>query len=116
MHGIETHRFRRGPQPETIEAKCLHDADKLDVLGAVGIARSYLFLGEVGGSLLYKKSSSRRGISNKYTNSVQEEYEIKYKHLPGRMLTNTGRRIASERLKYMKSFLNRLEKENIGLK
>src|SRR5512138_535888 len=46
LHAIATHRHRRGGEPRTPEAKCLFDADKLDSLGAVGIARSYLWLGE----------------------------------------------------------------------
>lgn len=45
-HCVETHRFRNNKVPKTKEAKCLHDADKLDVVGALGIARSYIYLGE----------------------------------------------------------------------
>ena len=46
-HCIQTHRFRKALQPQTIEAKILFDADKLDVTGAVGIARSLMYKSEV---------------------------------------------------------------------
>ncbi len=45
---ITTHRFRTDHQPKTLEAKILFDADKLDVSGALGIARSLIYKGQVG--------------------------------------------------------------------
>ena len=42
-HCIITHRFRKSRQPETLEAKILFDADKLDVTGAMGIARTLMY-------------------------------------------------------------------------
>ena len=43
---IRTHRFRRNDPPATIEARILFDADKLDVCGAIGIARTLMYSGE----------------------------------------------------------------------
>ena len=40
---IRTHRFRKNDQPESLEAKILFDADKLDVVGAIGIARTLVY-------------------------------------------------------------------------
>ena len=45
---VRTHRFRSDAPPASIEAKILFDADKIDVAGAMGIARSLLYIGEVG--------------------------------------------------------------------
>lgn len=45
---IRTHRFRQEEQPESIEAKILFDADKIDVTGAIGIARTLVYKGQIG--------------------------------------------------------------------
>lgn len=50
-HCIIAHRFRSGNEPQTLEAKILFDADKLDVIGSVGIARSFMLAGQFGQSL-----------------------------------------------------------------
>lgn len=113
-HCIESHRFRNNLIPKTKEAKCLHDADKIDNLGAIGIARSYIYLGETMDCVIYMKPKKEKNPNKRRTNSVQEEYEIKYKHLPNRLTTKTGRAIAKKRVKYMKSYLDQLEKEAFG--
>ena len=51
VHCVHAHRYRKAPQPGTIEARVLFDADKLDAIGAVGIARAYQFAGELGARL-----------------------------------------------------------------
>ncbi len=114
IHSIESHRFRNNLIPKTKEAKCLHDADKIDNLGAIGIARSYIYLGETMDCVIYMKAKKEKNPDSRRTNSVQEEYEIKYKHLPEKLMTKSGRRIAKERVKYMESYLQRLEKEVFG--
>ncbi|HDS63518.1 MAG TPA: HD domain-containing protein [Methanofollis liminatans] len=50
-HAIRTHRYSTGANPETLEARILSDADKLDAMGAVGIARAFLQAGERGGGI-----------------------------------------------------------------
>ncbi len=50
-HAIEAHSFSGKVRPETLEAKVLSDADKLDAMGAVGVARAFLYSGEKGRSI-----------------------------------------------------------------
>jgi len=51
IHSIEAHRFRNKIVPNTLEAKVLFDADKLDSIGAVGLGRAFLFAGIFGADL-----------------------------------------------------------------
>lgn len=44
-HAIAAHRFRTGPTPRSLEAKVLYDADKLDAIGAIGVARAFAYGG-----------------------------------------------------------------------
>ena len=50
-HCIEAHSFSGGVKPQTLEARILSDADKIDAMGAVGIARAFLHSGESGRTL-----------------------------------------------------------------
>lgn len=123
---IISHRYRTANKPQTLEAKILFDADKLDALGAVGIARGYMWAGKHG-CALYKKPSnlqeyiddnlggdSRGRIKKKKKHSVQINFELKERHLADRMYTSKGKEVALERIEYMTNFLDRLEKEVRG--
>ena len=85
----------RGRTPETLEGKIVQDADRLDAIGAVGIARTFAYGGEHGRSL---------------TDSVQHFYE-KLLLLKDLMNTETARKIACERHAFLEAFLQELEKE-----
>ena len=119
VHCIITHRHRNNHKPETIEAKVLFDADKLDSLGAVGVARDFLFAGYVGSDRLYTGNEKKLVKQDKdfaYTNedSALLEYEIKLKKLKNQMLTKTGKEIAKERDDFMKLYFKRFWKEVKG--
>lgn len=123
-HCIVTHRFRSGNEPQSIEAKVLFDADKLDAIGAVGIARCFMISGKYG-QRLYNDTSLNEYLSN---NSVENgrlkdlskhtpfiEFEMKFKKIPNRLYTKKGREVAEERVNYMKGFFEKLREEIEGL-
>ena len=125
-HCIAAHRFRSGVEPRTKEAKILSDADKLDVLGAVGIARSFTIGGECGQKIYsdtpideYTKENLTGGkpngrIKDPSKHASNLEFETKFKHIPGKLYTQKAREIAKERLEYMKQFFERLKSEIEG--
>jgi uncharacterized protein len=113
---IAGHRFRRGEHRQrSLESKCLFDADKLDSLGAVGVARAYLWLGERGGEVYQEFSKENDphgfGYCPPEDDSLQREWEIKLKHLKDRLYTETGRQMARKRHDTMEKFIRALERE-----
>lgn len=119
VHCVESHRSRNDLSPETIEAKCLFDADKIDGLGAVGVGRIFLFAGGHGSRCLYTGNEKEIAKSKKDHSFTKEdsavlEYEIKLKHALKKMLTKTGEKIAKERLDFMGEFFKRFWKEVEG--
>ncbi len=115
---IASHRYRSGPPPSSLEARCLHDADKLDALGAVGVGRAYMMAGEHGQRL---HSRVEEGISARHVADIDhsryspvEEYTVKLRHLHERMTTEEGRRMAMQRKEFMASFFDELEAEVSG--
>jgi uncharacterized protein len=121
VHCIESHRFRNSYIPNTIEAKILYDADKLDSIGAIGVARDFLFAGNAGSNCLYtgnekKLAKSKKDYSYTKEDSALLEYEINLKHVKDKIVTNTGKEIAEERHEFMKNFFVRFWQEVDGKK
>jgi uncharacterized protein len=112
---IRRHRFRGGSPPQSLEAKILYDADKLDSLGAVGIGRAFLFAGEVGARLHNTAAAALKGRSYTSEDTAYREYLVKLRKLPVRMRTPFGRRLARERAVYMEDFFRRLTEETKGV-
>ncbi len=124
-HCIESHRKRTGKiQPQTIEAKCLFDADKLDCIGAIGIGRSAFMSLDLGQEFykeedidVYKRKNIRPDgtIIDYAQHSSNLEYELSLKEVANRMSTETGRRLAKQRSAFMDEFYSRLGKELKGM-
>ncbi|MFA5208156.1 MAG: HD domain-containing protein [Candidatus Paceibacterota bacterium] len=123
---IISHRYRNDHEPKTIEAKILFDADKLDTIGATGIARSFVWIGKNDAKIYsdenvekYIKNNLEGGkingrIINKTKHSPQVEFQTKTKFLKKKLYTKKGREVCKERLEYVEKFLKRLEKEIKG--
>ena len=110
-HCIATHRFRGTAVPESMEAKILFDADKLDSIGAIGIGRAFLFAGQVGARL----HNSHLDINNTAAYSLEDtayrEFRLKLRKIKTRMLTEVGRKLAQERHEFMAIFFKRMDEE-----
>lgn len=125
-HCIVTHRFRSGAEPQTKEAKILFDADKLDIIGAIGIGRSFMFAGQCREKMYsdvpieeYLKDNVIGGKPNGRLKDVTKhapnlEFELKCKHILDRLYTQKAKEIGKERLAYVEAFFERLKKEIDG--
>jgi len=114
VHCVRAHRFRKAPHPRTIEARVLFDADKLDAIGAVGIARAYQFAGEVGARLHNPNHEVRNTRAYSREDTGYREYQVKLRHIKDRMLTQAGRQVAVGRHRFMVRFFERLKEEVEG--
>lgn len=109
---IVCHSFSRGLKPKTLEGKILQDADRLDALGAVGVARTFYTAGVHGGSLYHPQDPlGRRGRPLDDVRYSVDHFLIKIVRLPEMMQTATGKRMAQERLAVVEQFLEVLERE-----
>ena len=108
---IRTHRYRGKLIPETLEAKIVYDADKLDSTGAFGIARAFHFAGRIGACLHNTAEEAVNSDAYVKNDSAYREYLVKLRHLPGKMLTDSGRELAKERAVFMDEFFSRLNNE-----
>ena len=95
-------------RPSTVEGMCVQDADRLDAMGAIGIARTFAFGGSRG-RRIHAPESLDPG------SSVQHFYD-KLLHLKDRMSTQTGKRLASHRDAYLRSFLDEFYAEWDGIR
>jgi uncharacterized protein len=114
LHCIAAHRFRRGDTPRTLEAKVVFDADKLDAIGAVGVARAYLFAGELGARLHSPEVDVTRAADYSVDDTGYREYVVKLSKIKGRILTATARRLADDRHQFMTCFFDRFMEEYEG--
>ncbi len=114
IHCIRSHRFRNDDRPETLEARILFDADKLDAIGAIGVARAYLFAGEIGAVLHNPDIEPELAESYSRNDTGYREYRVKLCRIKERMLTDAGKRMAEERHTFMESFFERFLLEHSG--
>lgn len=111
-HAIAAHRFRNAIEPATLEAQCVFDADKLDAIGAIGVARAYAYGARGGQKLWAEVPPGYDGTGPQHT--PHHEYMFKLRHIAGRLYTATGRAIAQERQAFMAAFFARLADEVSG--
>ncbi len=118
-HAIAAHRFRSEPVPETLEAQVLFDADKLDAIGAIGVARAFAY-GGAHDQRLWAPADAvdlerwQAEGDDPQSHTPVHEFVVKLSRIKNRLFTATGRAIAEERHAYMVGFFERLEREIAG--
>jgi uncharacterized protein len=121
---IEEHRMTAGKTPGTLEGRILYDADKLDILGAIGIARLFCITGQykqkvysfLPANFQYPVDPAQvRLLRQDASYAPNLEFQLLFNDLPRRMMTRTGRKLAQERYDYMARFFTRLQMEVAGL-
>ncbi len=105
-HAIEAHRFRVDRPPQTLEAKILYDADKLDSIGAVGIARAFAYGAHRGQRLWAAPDADEH--------TAMKEFAVKLSKVKSTLFTETARAIAEERHTFMVEFFRRMAAEVAG--
>jgi len=111
-HAIEAHSYSAGIPPATLEARILQDADRLEALGAIGLARCFYTGGKMGTALWEAGDPlgrSGRALDDRLY-SV-DHFPLKLMRLPDLMTTAEGRRLARRRTRVLALFLAQLERE-----
>lgn len=110
-HAIAAHSFSAAIAPETLEAEILQDADRLEALGAIGIARMFHVGGAMGGLLFDADDpmALHRPLDDKRYSL--DHLEVKLFPITQTMRTAPGREMALSRVEWMRSFRSRLLRE-----
>jgi uncharacterized protein len=109
-HCIRAHRFRDDrEEPRSLEARVLFDADKLDAIGAVGVARAVAYAVRAGMDVFAVPSSQflqNGNLEPGESQTVAHEYLFKLRHIKDRLYTETGRSLAEKRHRLMEDFFH----------
>ncbi len=110
-HAIVTHSFSANIQPESIEAKILQDADRLDAIGMIGAARCFYIAGRMGSGLYdpLDPLAENRPLDDKAF--AIDHFEVKLFKLTGGFQTAAGRALARQRQERLRAVLGMMLEE-----
>ena len=112
LHCIRVHRYSKGLKPETKEAKIMQDADRLDALGAICIARVFTYGGQLKRLIHNPEIKPRKRYDPRSgSTSMNHFYEKILKIKPETFKTKTARKIARKRYEFMAMYLKQFKKE-----
>jgi len=122
---IISHRYRTENKPQTKEAKIVFDADKLETVGAIGIARAFVWVGR-NNAHIYKNADideyAKENLGGKINGRIQDKtkhspqinWETKDKHILNYLYTDKAKQVAKDRMIFSENFFKRLESEIKG--
>ncbi|MGZ3428299.1 MAG: HD domain-containing protein [Polyangia bacterium] len=108
---IRVHSFSRGIFPETLEAKVLQDADRLDAIGAIGIARCFATSADMKRPFYAPDDPFCRTREPDDKQWGLDHFYKKLLRIGDGLHTATARAIAAERVAFMRAYLDQLERE-----
>ena len=108
---IKEHSFSKGKIPSSIEGKILQDADRLDAIGAIGLARVFSFSGSNNRPFYDPNDPFSRNRSVNDNKWALDHFFEKLLTLEKKMNTKTGKILAKNRTKILKNFLKELKSE-----
>lgn len=113
-HAIEAHSFSANITPLTLEAKIVQDADRLDSLGMLGVARTFYVAGRMGSALYDPNDPEAKEREYDDTRFCLDHFQTKLLHLADGFQTTAGQRLAQLRHQRLKGFMEQF-KEEIGI-
>jgi uncharacterized protein len=113
-HAIEAHSFSANITPLTLEAKIVQDADRLDSLGMLGVARTFYIAGRMGSALYDPRDPQAKHRDYDDKRFCLDHFQTKLLHLADGFQTVAGQRLAQIRHERLKGFMEQFMEE-IGI-
>jgi uncharacterized protein len=110
-HAIEAHSFSAAIPPQTTEARIVQDADRLDAIGAIGIARCFYVAGRMGSGLYDPADPAARTRTLNDTAFALDHFGAKLFKIAEKFQTKTGQTLADARTRTMRDFVAALLSE-----
>lgn len=111
IHAIEAHSFSANITPTTLEAKIMQDADRLDSLGILGVARTFYIAGRMGSALYDPQDPQAKARDYDDKRFCLDHFQTKLLHLADGFQTTTGQHLAQIRHQRLKGFMELFEEE-----
>lgn len=114
LHAIAAHSYSGGIAPDTLEAKVVQDADRLEALGAIGLARVFAVRGALNHALFDPEDpfAGQRELNDRRYSL--DHFQCKLLRLPESMQTVRGREMAKDSARFLVQFMARLSAELVG--
>ena len=111
QHAIVAHSFSANVAPETLEAKIVQDSDRLDAIGAIGVARCFYVAGKMDSSLFDPDDPEAKSRPLDDRSFALDHFTTKLFPIAETLRTGEGRRLAQARVATMSSFVSSLLSE-----